>query len=62
MSIPEAIFETKTRLGQAMLTADDRDQRNLLASAKASIDWLIEHYDAMSRAYHLAKNERSRVS
>lgn len=62
MSIPDAILDIRTRIGHAMLDDDDRERRNLLANAKASIDWLIEHYDVMSRAYHLAKNERSRVS
>lgn len=60
--IPNAILETKARLGQAMLEEDDRERRNLLASAKASIDWLIDHFNATATAYQSVLHERSHNS
>jgi hypothetical protein len=58
MNIPQAIFETKAEVGQAMLDEEDRERRRLLAKAKASIDWLTDHLDAVQKAYQLLRSER----
>ena len=42
MGIPDAVFSTRAQLRSAILNSDHltRDDRNLLTSAVAAIDWL----------------------
>jgi len=42
MGIPDAVFSTRAQLRSAILNSDHltRDERNLLTSAVAAIDWL----------------------